>query len=125
MQDKSAGMFSLVQRLEKLRVVKQMTWVEIGELLGLSDSMLYQVRRGTKQLSDKAVHRLEMAEKEMTTNPHDSAPVLTGTQADKLNDDEKPYGAEKEPGLKEALQALNSALDLLKTIIENQGKEKP
>ena len=38
-------------------------------------------------------------------------------------EDEKPHGAEKEPGLKEALQALNSALDLLKMIIESKGKE--
>lgn len=125
MQDKSAEMFSLVQRLEKLRVVKQMTWVQIGELLGLSDSMLYQVRRGTKQLSDKAIHRLELAEKELSTNPHKYTLPSTGEDSNRLGEDEKPYVAEKEPGLKEALQALNAALDLLKTIIETQGKGKP
>lgn len=125
MQDKSAELFSIVQRLEKLRVLKQLTWIETAELLGLSDSMLYQVRRGDKQMSDKAIHRLELAEQELSEKLHTTAPSSTDSQNRDLKEDEVEYGDKKEPGLKEALQALNTALDMLKILMEREGKNQP
>lgn len=108
-----------MQRLEKLRVEKQFTWAEMGSLLELSDSMLYQVRSGKKQMSDKAIHRLEMAERELLptaqldTDPHPTA----------LREDNVHCGSPAEPTLKDALRALGSALDVLKLLIEKEAKK--
>ena len=64
MQEKSGEKCSLVQRLDRLRVTLQLNWAEIAAKVGLSESMLYQVKAGKKNLSDKAVYRLEQAERE-------------------------------------------------------------
>lgn len=63
-QAKSEEKCSLVQRLDKLRVTLQLNWAEMAVKVGLSESMLYQVKAGKKNLSDKAIYRLEMAERE-------------------------------------------------------------
>lgn len=63
MQEKSEEKCSPVQRLDKLRVTLQLNWSEIAAKVGLSESMLYQVKAGKKNLSDKAIYRLEQAER--------------------------------------------------------------
>ena len=42
---------------------KQWTWDAVAERIGISVSMLYQVKRGDCQLSPKALFRLEVAER--------------------------------------------------------------
>ena len=68
-QDKSAAKSSVPQRLERLRVHTQSTWGQVAERIGITTSMLYQVKRGDRQLSSKAIFRLEMAEKEARLMP--------------------------------------------------------
>jgi transcriptional regulator with XRE-family HTH domain len=68
-QDKSADKSSVPQRLERLRVHTQSTWEQVAERIGITSSMLYQVKRGDRQLSSKAIFRLEMAEKEARLMP--------------------------------------------------------
>lgn len=63
MQEKSEEKCSPVQRLDKLRVTLQLNWAEVAAQVGLSESMLYQVKAGKKNLSDKAIFRLEQAER--------------------------------------------------------------
>jgi transcriptional regulator with XRE-family HTH domain len=62
MQLKSVSESTHSERLRKLRLHRQLTWKQLAELLGLTVSMLYQVNRGDRGLSDKALYRLEQAE---------------------------------------------------------------
>lgn len=64
MQGKSADLCSVPARLERLRVETQSTWVEIAARVGLSESMIYQVKSGKRALSAKALYRLAVAETE-------------------------------------------------------------
>ena len=43
-------------------MVKQASWAEIAATIGLSESMIYQVKAGKKELSPKALYRLLAAE---------------------------------------------------------------
>ena len=62
MQQKRAEKSSIAERLQKLRLKKQFTWEQLADMVGLTASMLYQVKRGERGLSDKALYRLEQAE---------------------------------------------------------------
>lgn len=62
MQEQSAVKFSLPKRLESLRLAKQLTWDGMAALLEISPSMIYQVKRGERNLGDLVLHRLEEAE---------------------------------------------------------------
>jgi transcriptional regulator with XRE-family HTH domain len=64
MQEKSAEKCSSKERLDRLRVGLQVNWSEIAKLLNLSESMIYQVKSGAKELSQKALWRLAKAERE-------------------------------------------------------------
>jgi len=50
-------------RLEKLRTTLRLEWGELSTQLGLSRSMLDQVRKGQRNLSIKALRRLEEVER--------------------------------------------------------------
>lgn len=63
MQDESVDLCSIPSRLERLRVATQATWAEIAADMGLSQSMIYQVKSGSRQLSSKAEYRLGIAER--------------------------------------------------------------
>jgi hypothetical protein len=41
----------------------QCTWAEVAEEIGLSESMIYQVKSGARRLSPKAEHRLAIVER--------------------------------------------------------------
>ena len=62
MQEESAVTSS--DRLKRLRLHSQLNWDAVAERIGISTSMLYQVLRGDRELSDKAKWRLEFAEQE-------------------------------------------------------------
>jgi transcriptional regulator with XRE-family HTH domain len=69
MQEKSEEKCSPVQRIDDLRMKLQLSWAETAAKVGLSESMLYQVKSGKKNLSDKALYRLEQAEREAEIGP--------------------------------------------------------
>lgn len=68
-QAKSAALCSQTERLERLRLAAQETWEQIAARLGLSESMIYQVKRGKRTLSEKALFRLASAEIELGILP--------------------------------------------------------
>jgi transcriptional regulator with XRE-family HTH domain len=45
-----------------LRLKEQLTWEQLAESLGLTVAMLHHVKRGIRNLSEKAQYRLEQAE---------------------------------------------------------------
>lgn len=49
-------------RLERLRLERQITWLELADALSVSESMAYQVRSGKRRLSKKALVRLDALE---------------------------------------------------------------
>ena len=64
MQEHNAENCSVPERLERFRVRTQMTWAQVAKRIGLSTSMIYQVKRGDVALSSKALYRLRHAELE-------------------------------------------------------------
>jgi transcriptional regulator with XRE-family HTH domain len=54
---------TILERLERLKNVKDFTWEQLAEKLDLSVSMLMQVKSGDRQLSPRALFRLDCAEK--------------------------------------------------------------
>ena len=62
MQEKSSVKFSVPDRLLALRLHIQCTWKELAAKLDITDSMIYQVNKGKKNLSLKALHRLHQLE---------------------------------------------------------------
>jgi transcriptional regulator with XRE-family HTH domain len=61
-QQQSAASRSIPKRLEALRLAKKFTWDGMATLLEISPSMIYQVKRGERNLGDLVMHRLEEAE---------------------------------------------------------------
>jgi transcriptional regulator with XRE-family HTH domain len=82
MQQKRAEKSSIAERLQKLRLEKQFTWEQLADMVGLTASMLYQVKRGERGLSDKALYRLEQAEITAGLRP----PAVHETAASKSED---------------------------------------
>lgn len=82
MQEKSADLCSSPERLERLRVETQATWAEVAEVLGLSQSMIYQVKSGARQLSTKAEHRLAVAERKAGLAPPVATSINNATSKD-------------------------------------------
>lgn len=64
MQEESADLCSIPRRLERIRVSTQSTWAQIATKIELSESMIYQVKSGKRQLSPKSLYRLATAEME-------------------------------------------------------------
>ena len=69
MQIKSEEKCSIAHRLDSLRVTQQLSWKQTAEAIGLSESMIYQVKSGKKALSPKALHRLAAAERKAGLAP--------------------------------------------------------
>ncbi len=61
-QDKSHNKSSQYARLERLRLVTGKTWQQIADALKVDRSMLFHVKSGARNLSDKALFRLREAE---------------------------------------------------------------
>jgi transcriptional regulator with XRE-family HTH domain len=55
---------NVAERLERLRVERQLTWSEVAARIGISVSMIHQVKRGDCNLGPKALFRLGSAERE-------------------------------------------------------------
>ena len=83
MQDKSLGMQSTVfQRLRQLQVSEGLTWGQVANKLGVGVSMLMMVKRGERNLSAKAVYRLEQAEREVAERRSRAERVVEALLAD-------------------------------------------
>src|SRR6266481_4936794 len=61
-QQESEHKFTLLTRLERLRLKTGATWAAVGEMIGLSRTMLHHLRRGENEPSQKTLARLEQAE---------------------------------------------------------------
>jgi transcriptional regulator with XRE-family HTH domain len=73
-------------RLKRLRAVLQVEWKELARRIDLSVSMCMQVLKGTKNLSELALFRLEAAEHEAGITPPPTA----------VRETPEPYGARQE-----------------------------
>lgn len=85
-------------RLEKLREVKTLQWGELCDLLDIKRSMLHYLRKGERNLSFKALRRLEQAEREagiLPPAPPPHAPPLEHEPGDKKNIQFQEKGNEK------------------------------
>jgi transcriptional regulator with XRE-family HTH domain len=85
MQDERVELCSIAQRLESLRVATQERWAEIAERIGLSESMLYQVKSGKRQMSSKALARLAQVEREIGLAAPLAEQLTTTTEQEKRN----------------------------------------
>ena len=66
MQGKSSGLKNPVfERLRHLQVSEGLTWAQVAEKLGIGVSMLRMVKGGQRNLSAKALYRLEQVEAEI------------------------------------------------------------
>ncbi len=79
MQEETAKKVSAFPRLEKLRIERGLTWDDLAHKLGVSVSLLYQVRRGASGLSERTLHRLTALENHAridfapAASPHDTS----------------------------------------------------
>lgn len=122
MQAKKETIRDFLQRTDELAGKLGINLEDLPAKIGISRATLFFGRSGERPPSAKTLSKLKHAEE--VANKETSKKYLNDEiETPNLMEDEKPHGAEKEPGLKEALQALNSALDLLKMIIESKGKE--
>ena len=63
MQDKSHIKSPIYDRVENLRVQTNRSWDQVAELLEIDRSMFFHVKKGRRNLSKKAIYRLEEAER--------------------------------------------------------------
>jgi transcriptional regulator with XRE-family HTH domain len=82
-QDKSLNSEDLVfQRLRRFQVGQGMTWGQVAKKLGISVSMFMMVKRGERNLSPKALYRLEQAEHELADRKSRAERVVEGLLVD-------------------------------------------
>ena len=111
MQDKSAVTCSLAKRLETVRLAKHLTWDGLAGLLEMSPSMIYQVRRGDRNLGDVAMHRLEQAEiAEGLLSPNDAA-FARLLRNSELSSPERPATDSHDAYIAMRLEALADIVD--------------
>jgi transcriptional regulator with XRE-family HTH domain len=70
------------QRLRKYQVGEGLTWEQVARKLGVGVSMLMMVKRGHRNLSPKALYRLEQAELEVAKRKSQAQRVVEGLLAD-------------------------------------------
>jgi transcriptional regulator with XRE-family HTH domain len=80
MQEDTARKVSAFPRMEKLRIERGLTLEELARKLGVSVSLLYQVRRGASGLSDRTLHRLTALENDARTDFAPAAPPRDTSQ---------------------------------------------
>jgi transcriptional regulator with XRE-family HTH domain len=117
-QLKSIDKYSVAERLLNLRLRKQLTWEQLADLLGMAVSMLYHVKRGNRNLSEKALFRLEQAEiaaglrrpapQETSTSKHENSDLQIGLK--RLHAKLNPLNPQAQKRiLKAVLQILDEA----------------
>jgi predicted transcriptional regulator len=63
-QEKSFGRNAVVDRLRRFQVSRGLPWHKVADVLGVTRGMVMMVLRGDRNLSEKALFRLEQAERE-------------------------------------------------------------
>jgi transcriptional regulator with XRE-family HTH domain len=96
-----------IDRIEQLRVSKKLEIGEVCDLLGISRTMLHYVKKGQRNLSFKALRRLEEAEREAGI----SEPITHQAK------EKPPLRQERKKviiaSVKDALGSIRAALDRL------------
>jgi transcriptional regulator with XRE-family HTH domain len=62
-KQKDTQTLSFLAKLDALRLLKGWTWEQTAKAVGLSRSMLHNLRTGRNKVSDKVLYRLEQTEK--------------------------------------------------------------
>jgi transcriptional regulator with XRE-family HTH domain len=99
MQAKSINKYTIPERLQNLRLKEQLTWEQLAASLGLTAAMIHHVKRGIRNLSEKAQYRLEQAE------------VVAGLRAS--TSQKTSLSKSENPGLKIGLNRLHVKLSAL------------
>ena len=102
MQARSIYKYTIPERLHKLRLKEQLTWEQLALSLGLTVAMLHHVRRGIRNLSQKAQYRLEHAE----INAGLRSPTSRKSSSSTLEDSDLEIGLNR---LRRKLSVLDSA----------------
>jgi transcriptional regulator with XRE-family HTH domain len=122
MQAKSIKKYTIQERLQNLRLKEQLTWEQLAESLGLTAAMLHHVRRGIRNLSEKARYRLERAEIDAGLRP----PTSQGFPAIKLENLDLENGLKR---LRAKLNTLNPQAQkrVLKAILQilDEAQKRP
>jgi transcriptional regulator with XRE-family HTH domain len=106
-QGQSESFVNTIDRIEQLRVSKKLEIGEVCDLLGISRTMLHYVKKGQRNLSFKALRRLEEAEREAGI----SEPITHQAK------EKPPLRQERKKviiaSVKDALGSIRAALDRL------------
>jgi transcriptional regulator with XRE-family HTH domain len=116
MQEETAKKVSAFPRLEKLRIERGLTWDDLAHKLGVSVSLLYQVRRGASGLSERTLHRLTALENDART---DFAPAASPRETN-LREPSPIYGtpsAASEYSIAERLDRMEAQLQTLTQLL--------
>ena len=121
MQQQSAVECSHGGRLKRLRVELQMEWSALAKHLDISQSMCYQVARGTKHLSDLALFRLAEAERSAGIQVAEKPVALVGETPEHYPQrlhSKHVNKLQQKAQLKHELAALRSCLDRVCRLLE-------
>lgn len=72
-------MSPVYERVERLRIITNRSWDQMADVLDIDRSMFFHVKSGRRNLSKKAIFRLEQAERDagiLPPEPIPSAPVI-------------------------------------------------
>lgn len=113
------------QRLEILRHHLRLQWGELAAHLGVSRSMLDQVRKGTRQPGPKLIRRIEEAEV-VSARGHDS-PMSTrgkgeskGFSPEMVRENRPAYGSDPEKAqMRAELDEIRRAFGELQKLIDH------
>lgn len=72
---------ALFQRLRRLQVTEGMTWRQVAEALRISVSSIMAIKGGRRRLSEKALYRLEMFEREIAERKSRAERIVDGLLA--------------------------------------------
>lgn len=70
------------ERLRQYQLSENLTWKQVGERLGVGVSMLMMVKRGERNLSEKALYRLEQLERDVASRKSRAQRVVEGILSD-------------------------------------------
>ena len=116
MQEEKSQPVTIFGRLERLRVVKQLSWDGLAVLLGVNRSFFFHIKAGRTRFSAKALYRLEQAERAAGIEvPVPTVPEALERVQDATDEDLEFYkgqnAAYRLQGLRDRLADLLKALD--------------
>jgi transcriptional regulator with XRE-family HTH domain len=121
-QQQSAIQCNQGERLKRLRAALQVEWKVFAQRMDLSVSMCMQVVKGTKNLSDLALFRLE--EVERSAGLYQPPPIVRETPPPYSAASKKDSISVKREDIREiaaALRSLSARVDQLEKRLNNEG----